>query len=524
MVRRILIAVGLVLAYLIPTNTTEIVSGQTDITFGCKFQQLTTDGSSIMEHLSVTGNDPSYYTRDPEISGLHFNGTRGQWAAIDVLAPTRSPFANGGKVSAVNKTAQDPAGGGWGIIIDGTEDCQNWIYFSWHLPEPSILNVGDIVDPRTTISSPGCTGFEGYCGLSIPAHNHIGIGRYSNTNPFPTDVAAYQISYRGQSVWLIHPARIELSGENSAFSTPIPSSLLIPLGPEGANAKSTSWPFSLLTERIEFDKYLLPPGWILGGVFLFLLVVTLMTKKNWIIFSALLIGVALIIMLIDKVDQPQFDQALLIPMEQSRAVIPLTTGDSNWNTPTLVLRTPVGNNDLNPRWPESIQQWGDWISEYAKAYNVDPDLIAAIALQESGGYQWRVDPVSKVLTATVSYAGATGYLQIMPSDNPKGFVAFNDQGVEYFSGRCSRGGSLDRDTVFNDGCRPYYGTLAKDPKLVTNFGIWLLRVYKNATGSWANAVRTYGHQTPNDPWYYTRIIKTHLANYAPEKAYLLDIQ
>ena len=61
--------------------------------------------------------------------------------------------------------------------------------------------------------------------------------------------------------------------------------------------------------------------------------------------------------------------------------------------------------NINPKFPVLIQQWCAVITEYADLYGVDPDLIAAVMLQESGGN-----------AQAYSKSGAVGLLQVMPRD------------------------------------------------------------------------------------------------------------
>lgn len=61
---------------------------------------------------------------------------------------------------------------------------------------------------------------------------------------------------------------------------------------------------------------------------------------------------------------------------------------------------PGGLSDL---WDERVQQWRHLIEAEAPKYNLDPNLVAAVMLVESGG-----NP------RAVSSAGARGLMQVMP--------------------------------------------------------------------------------------------------------------
>lgn len=490
MVRRILLAVGLVLAYLIPTNT-KFVSGQTAYEFS----------------ISAQSADVNYQ----ENIRVYFARVSGSDANADFSGGLKIPA--GGTISINDVFAPDSymnlkyAGG---IVGGGACNATSFLYYAAAMSGLSVSATDTTHDPVPGVPA-------GYWITVYATAPRRGAAEKDAwiTNP---GINPVEINWEVQGdvvrIW------VQTQGEHLA-PTPTPSSLLIPLGPEETtNANPTSWPFSLLTERFEFGKYLLPPGWVLGIVFLLLLVITLKAKKSWIIITALLTAAALMWMLTDEVAPPPVRQGMLIPFEQSSLIIPLNTGDSEWTTPTLALRTPVGENKLDPRWPDSIQQWGDWITEDGKTYDIDVDVMAAIGYGESfGGLQW-IDDGNGNPKTTISSDGATGYLQIMPSDNPLGKQFRNQDGLEYFTWACNPG--LDRDTVFRDGCRPYYSSLANNPKLVTNFGMWLLRVYINATGNLRDAVKAYGHQYAEDPYRYVRYIQGFLYQYVPEKAHLLN--
>lgn len=60
---------------------------------------------------------------------------------------------------------------------------------------------------------------------------------------------------------------------------------------------------------------------------------------------------------------------------------------------------------VSARFPESILQWCELITSYAKQHGLPPDLVAALIWQESGG-----NP------AAYSRSGAVGLMQVMPSD------------------------------------------------------------------------------------------------------------
>jgi len=65
--------------------------------------------------------------------------------------------------------------------------------------------------------------------------------------------------------------------------------------------------------------------------------------------------------------------------------------------------------------PDSIAPWCGFIEVSAAKYNVEPELIAAVMLQESGGQP-----------EVISASGAVGLMQVMPSDGiAAGFMCIN---------------------------------------------------------------------------------------------------
>jgi soluble lytic murein transglycosylase-like protein len=65
----------------------------------------------------------------------------------------------------------------------------------------------------------------------------------------------------------------------------------------------------------------------------------------------------------------------------------------------------VDRCQVSNKFPQSILQWCDLITKYSLQNNLDPDLIAALIVQESGG-----KPLA------YSHSGAVGLMQVMPRD------------------------------------------------------------------------------------------------------------
>lgn len=84
---------------------------------------------------------------------------------------------------------------------------------------------------------------------------------------------------------------------------------------------------------------------------------------------------------------------------------PLSTS----NPPLSPTQQPPSIRDceVSDKFPDRIRRWCNYITESANKNNLDPDLVAALIYQESGG-----NPNA------ISKDGAVGLMQIMPSDGP----------------------------------------------------------------------------------------------------------
>lgn len=80
---------------------------------------------------------------------------------------------------------------------------------------------------------------------------------------------------------------------------------------------------------------------------------------------------------------------------------------SNFSTsqPEVSVVTKDNTCSLSQYFPESVLQWCQLIEENAAAVSLDPNLVAAVILQESGG-----NP------SVISHSGAVGLMQVMPND------------------------------------------------------------------------------------------------------------
>ena len=127
---------------------------------------------------------------------------------------------------------------------------------------------------------------------------------------------------------------------------------------------------------------------------------------------------------------------------------------------------------LSPNYPIEILQWCDKIKKNASLHGVDPNLIAALILQESGG---QADAYSK--------SGAVGLMQVMPRD---GIAA------EFM---CPNGPCFAN--------RPSMKELY-DPTFNIEYGTQFLANLINKYGSYREALKYYG--PANVDYYYADIV------------------
>lgn len=121
---------------------------------------------------------------------------------------------------------------------------------------------------------------------------------------------------------------------------------------------------------------------------------------------------------------------------------------------------PQPNCSLSPGYPASIQQWCGVIEQYAGEHGVEPGLIAAVMLQESGG-----NPNA------YSKSGAVGLMQVMPRDGlAASFMCVNGP---CFASRPSM------DELF-------------DPEFNVAYGVRMLAGLIQRHGSVREALRAYG--------------------------------
>ncbi len=109
---------------------------------------------------------------------------------------------------------------------------------------------------------------------------------------------------------------------------------------------------------------------------------------------------------------------------------------------------PARNCPIGAAYPASIQQWCSLITRYANENGLEPDLVAAVMLQESGG-----DPDA------YSSSGAVGLMQVMPRDGIA--ASFQCNGRPCFSNRPSMEELFDPEFNIEYGTRMLAGLISR---------------------------------------------------------------
>lgn len=103
---------------------------------------------------------------------------------------------------------------------------------------------------------------------------------------------------------------------------------------------------------------------------------------------------------------------------------------------------------LSRVYPESVLQWENLIAASAEHYQLDPNFIAAVILQESGGN-----------ADAYSASGAVGLMQVMPSDGIAASFICND--LPCFRSRPSMQELFDPTFNIDYGSRMLAGLIEK---------------------------------------------------------------
>lgn len=183
---------------------------------------------------------------------------------------------------------------------------------------------------------------------------------------------------------------------------------------------------------------------------------------RWTILITLLAGIILAAFLFNVT------AGMVIP-STIQAEIPLTTPEFSTQEMTQE-QAAIDDQRGQPRYsgtcamsgeyPDRVLQWCEIITHYAEKRNLDPDLLGAVILQESGGN-----------ADAYSHSGAVGLMQVMPRD---GLAA---------SFMCPAGPCFSN--------RPSISEL-QDPEFNISYGSKMLKNLIGRYGNVREALKAYG--------------------------------
>ena len=194
----------------------------------------------------------------------------------------------------------------------------------------------------------------------------------------------------------------------------------------------------------------------------------MMLRRGILFFFAIAFGSTIMIFGITKFLSPVPVQAYTGENTNSaNADASASSASTNFTT-----KRPTQGCPISPNYPNSILQWCDKITQYANQHGLDPDLIAALILQESGG---QADAYSK--------SGAVGLMQVMPRD-----------------------GLASEFMCPNGPCFANRPTMAElyDPEFNIQYGTNYLASLVANHGSYREALKYYG--PANVGYYYADIV------------------
>lgn len=394
-----------------------------DIQTSCQFQPMVTDRTPTENNIINVAKGPSgngNITWDETYVGLH-RWNKNQWPGVDYLVNTTLPFKNGGKVYSVG---WDNAGGGNSIMVDGIGPCEGWRVFYGHLSynPTTIFQAGQEIGPDEIIGKPGCSGF--ICTETLPAHNHVTLGFNQNIFNFDDKTKVEFVA----GYWWIHPTRVEGHSNVELKVNPETKQITEFVIDEGFtidNSSNSAQNFFLFIKEIILNHPNI--AFFVVIVVLILMITAFVYSKDFrrdtIICFFVIIIVGVLIYLLRANITSAFTPAVE-PRQVSTFSVDLSQDEQKVSGWTTEVNSENGSNcTLSTAYSESVRRWCDIITRWSQIRGIDPNLVAALITQESGG-----DPI------VISNSGAVGLTQVMPQD---GIAATfkNSAGVPYFSDR-----------------------------------------------------------------------------------------
>jgi len=173
------------------------------------------------------------------------------------------------------------------------------------------------------------------------------------------------------------------------------------------------------------------------------------------IFPGILLGMIFLIGLTKMIGSAQIVLASTeeAPVLQAEAISPpiddSTAAEPPVDAESATPPEPAGGDcAVSSAYPQAVLRWCSLITRYAAEYDLDPNLVAAVILQESGG-----NPEA------YSRSGAVGLMQVMPRDGvAAGFQCINGP---CFASRPSTAELLDPEFNIAYGTRMLAGLIQK---------------------------------------------------------------
>ncbi len=186
----------------------------------------------------------------------------------------------------------------------------------------------------------------------------------------------------------------------------------------------------------------------------------------WLVIRGFFVGAGMVVILSSLVTTGA-SSAPTIQMDQQmnkESIQSPSGGQANLEQSHISIMSSCG---LSESFPPKVLNWCNLITNYAKEFQLDPDLVASVIWQESGG-----NPEA------YSKSGAVGLMQVMPKDGIAAtFMCVN--------GPC-----------FHN--RPTIEELS-DPEFNVKYGTRMLSRLVNKYGNTRDALKAYG---PKDVGYY----------------------
>ncbi len=176
------------------------------------------------------------------------------------------------------------------------------------------------------------------------------------------------------------------------------------------------------------------------------------------IFPGIIIGMLAVILATRAIMSPHTTAHAFSDSPPPAAAVQVSDNEMEQQNPAI--SGTLSGCTLSQRYPEKIQRWCGWIQKYAIEHDLEPNLIAAVMLQESGG---NPDAYSR--------SGAVGLMQVMPSDGLA--ASFQCVNGPCFANRPSM------DELF-------------DPEFNISYGTRMLAGLINRRGSVREGLKSYG--------------------------------